>query len=138
MKAADDIRTPAQYIASLSEERRAPIRKLHGLIRKAVPDLNPVIIYGMLGYGKYHYKYASGREGDAPVVALASQKNAISLYVSGCEGKRTLVETFKARLGKVSVGKCCIRFRKLEDLDIDVAMELVSHAARLMAPSLGK
>lgn len=85
----------------------------------------------MLGYGTYRYKYASGREGDAAVVALASQKNHISLYL-GCatDEEGYLAERNKDRLGKVSVGRSCIRFKKIEDLDLNVAMELVKQAAR--------
>jgi len=131
MKAAPGIRTPQQYLASLGEERRAGIRALHNAIRKAAPALKPGVHFGMLGYGLRHYKYASGREGDWPVVALASQKHHFSLYLCACDQDGYLPVQNKQRLGKVSVGKSCIRFRKLEDLDLKVAMELVKRAARL-------
>ena len=114
MKPPDRVRTPTQYIASLPEERRAAIRRLHAAIRKAAPDLEPHISFGMLGYGRYHYKYASGLEGEAAVVSLASQKNHISLYMCATENGEYLAKKNKARLGKVSVGNSCIRFKKLE------------------------
>lgn len=132
MKAADEVKTPAQYIASLPDERRSAVRTLHDAIQKAAPDLEPHLSGGMLGYGRYHYKYASGREGDAAVVSLASQKNHISLYMCAVENGEYLAEKNKERLGKVSVGKSCIRFKKLEDLDVKVAMELVKRSAKLM------
>ena len=47
------------------------------MIRKAVPKLKPSIQYGKTGYGTYRYKYANGREGDAPIIAMASQKGYI-------------------------------------------------------------
>jgi hypothetical protein len=128
MKAAAKIQTPEQYLASLPADRQAALTTLH---RKAVPKLKPVMVYGMLGYGPYHYKYESGREGDGAIICLASQKNYISLYLCARTPKGYLAETNKARLGNVSVGKCCIRFKKLEDLNLKVAIELVQTAAEL-------
>lgn len=131
MQAPASVKTPEQYIASLPTERRARVQSVHDGIRKAAPDLKPFIYCGMLGYGPYRYKYASGREGDGAVVALASQKNHLSLYICGTENGEYLAEKNKERLGRVSVGKSCIRFKKLEDLDLKVALELVKKAARL-------
>lgn len=128
MKAAPHIKTPAQYIASLPSERQAAMKWLHAAITKAAPNLEPFIVHGMIGYGPYHYRYASGREGDSAHICLASQKQYISLYL-GCDGDGYLAEKNAHRLGNVSVGKSCIRFRKLGDLDIGVAMELVKKAA---------
>ena len=129
MIASPEIKTPKQYFASIAEPRRSDVRALHDAIRKAVPKLKPEMIGGFLGYGKYRYKYESGREGDTGVVMLASQKNYISLYL-GCAGDEALAEKNKERLGKVSVGKYCIRFKKLADLDLKVAMELVKQSAK--------
>lgn len=131
MKAGKGVSTPGQYLATVPEPRRADITALHKAIRKAAPGLKPSIQFGMLGYGTYRYKYASGREGEAAVVGLASQKNHISLYL-GCatDGDGYLAEKNKDGLGNVSVGRSCIRFKKLEDLNLKVAMELVKEAAR--------
>ena len=131
MKAAKGVSTPDEYLASVPESRRVDVTALHKAIQNAAPGLKPSIQFGMLGYGTYHYKYASGREGEAAVVALASQKNHISLYL-GCaaDGDGYLAEKNRERLGNVSVGRSCIRFKKLEDLNLKVAMELVKEAAR--------
>lgn len=131
MKAPAHISTPEAYLAQLPEERREALTLLHRAIRKAAPKLKPVIVYGMLGYGPYHYKYASGREGDGALICLASQKNYISLYLCAATKEGYLAETNRGRLGQVSVGKSCIRFRRLADLDLNVAMELVRTAADL-------
>ena len=130
MIASPDIKTPEQYFASLAEPRRSDVRALHESICKAIPQHKPEMIAGFLGYGKYRYKTASGCEGDTGVVALASQNQYISLYVGGCEGDDSLAEKNKHRLGKVSTGKCCIRFTKLANLNLDVAMELVKESAK--------
>jgi len=134
MRASPDIKTPEEYIASLAEPRRNDVRALHEAICKAAPQLKPEMLGGMLAYGKYHYKYASGHEGDTGVVNLASQKQHISLYLGCIEGVY-LAEKNKDRLGKVSVGRSCVRFKKLEDLNLKVAMELVQEAAGLHAKS---
>ena len=104
---------------------------MHRAIRKAAPSLKPGIHYGMIGYGIAPYRTKSGREGEWFKVGLASQKNYMSLYICSCdENEGHLAENNKDRLGKVSVGKSCIRFKKLGDLDLDVAMELVAAAAK--------
>lgn len=131
MKAPAHVKTPEDYLASLSPERRAIVEPLHAAIRKAVPELEPHIAYGMLCYGPFPYKYASGREGVWFVVGLASQKQYVSLYLCACDKDGYLAENNKDRLGKVSVGKGCIRFKRLEDLDLKVAIQLVKKAARL-------
>ena len=128
MKAPPDITTPTAYLNSLPPERKQALTTLHRAIRKAAPNLKPLIIHGMLGYGKFHYKYASGREGDTAAVCLASQKHHISLYLCGSDKNGTLAEQNKARLGKVSVGKSCIRFKNLQDLNLEVALELIQKA----------
>jgi Domain of unknown function (DU1801) len=131
MKAATNIKTPTRYIDSLTGDRRAVIRALHNAIRKAAPSLKPHMAHGMIGYESYHHRYASGREGDASVVALASQKQHISLYICIPVGTDYLPEKNKTRLGKVSVGESCIRFKRLEDLNPPVALRLVKQAAKL-------
>ena len=132
MKAATEIKTPAQYLASLPADRRAALEPIHRAILKAVPRLKPFIVYGMLGYGPYHYRYASGREGDGSVVALASQKQYISLYISGTENGECIAEKNRHLLGKVSVGKVCVRFKKREDLNLPEALKLIRRAATLL------
>ena len=85
----------------------------------------------MLGYGPFHYRYASGREGDTTLLGLASQKRYISPYVLCANGGRYLAESYAERLPKASVGKSCVRFARLSDVDPAVLAELVTEAARL-------
>lgn len=128
-------KTPTEYIAHLDEPRKTDIHTLHELIKKTVPKLTPFMQSGMIGYGKYHYKYASGREGDWAIIALASQKNYISLYVCASDGKHYLAETYKDTLPHASIGKSCIRFKKLSDIDISVIKTLLQEGERLMQTS---
>jgi hypothetical protein len=119
------------YIAALAEPRRADVAALDALIREHAPSLEPVVAGKMLGYGPFHYRYASGREGDTTLLGLASQKRYISLYVLCASGGRYLAESYAERLPKASVGKSCVRFARLSDVDPAVLAELVTEAARL-------
>jgi hypothetical protein len=87
----------------------------------------------MIGYGSYHYKYASGREGDWPVISLASRKNYISVYVCGAEGGEYVAERRKEELPKASVGKSCIRFKRVSDIDLKALESIIKEGARMIA-----
>jgi hypothetical protein len=85
----------------------------------------------MIGYGPFHYRYATGREGDATLIALAAQKRYVSLYVLCSIDGGYLAERYADRLPKASIGKSCVRFTRLADVDEDVLRELVAEAARI-------
>jgi|ERR1700733_3101857 len=105
MKGQLKVSTPAEYIAKLNEPRKSEIAALDKMIRKLAPKLAPFIQAGMLAYGPWHYKYASGREGDWFRIGLASNKNYISLYICATDGKTYVAEKFKESLPKASIGK---------------------------------
>ncbi|PXY33058.1 hypothetical protein BAY59_08025 [Prauserella coralliicola] len=121
--------THDEYIDGLPEPRRADVRALHELVRAAAPELVPTMAFGMPGYGTYHYRYASGREGDWALVSIASNKNYISFYVTAVTGDGYLAESYRDRLPKASIGKSCIRFKRLSDVDSGVLAEIVRRAA---------
>ncbi len=75
----------------------------------------------MIGFGSYHYKYASGHEGDAFLIGFAPRKAEFSLYVTspGHDNQELLDQ-----LGKFKMGKACIYFKKLTDLNLDVLEKL--------------
>ena len=120
----------ADYIDALDEPRRTDIAALDALIREHAPGLEPVVAGKMLGYGPFHYRYASGREGDTTLLGLASQKRYISLYVLCASDGAYLAESYAERLPKASVGRSCVRFARLSDVDTAVLADLVSEAAR--------
>ncbi|UTN03847.1 DUF1801 domain-containing protein [Flavobacterium bizetiae] len=77
----------------------------------------------IIGFGSYHYKYASGHEGDAPLVAFSPRKAAISLYVYTAPEDR---DELLAKLGKHKPSKGCIYVQKLADIDIDVLKNMIA------------
>ena len=76
----------------------------------------------IIGFGKYHYKYASGREGDWMRIGFSPRKQYLTLYIiDGFDKHRELMEN----LGKYKTGKSCLYIKKLEDIDIDILKELM-------------
>jgi uncharacterized protein YdhG (YjbR/CyaY superfamily) len=133
--------TVGDYLKAVPKERKASIEYLHKFIQSAAPKLKPHFAYNMLGYGSFLYRNYKHETISWPLVALANQKNYISLYVCAFSGKQYLAEKYKTELGKVSVGKSCIRFKKLEDLKLPVLKDLIRQAAKnpgLMGLETGK
>ncbi len=79
----------------------------------------------IVGFGSYHYKYASGREGDSPIVGFSPRKQSLTLYVmDGIDKYGALL----GRLGKHKTGKVCLYINKLEDVDQDVLAKLIQQS----------
>jgi hypothetical protein len=125
-------RTVAEYISQINEPRKSDIKALHTIIRKAVPDLKPAMQAGMIGYGIHHFKYASGRECDWPIIALASQKNYISVYVCASQNGQYIAEKHKNELPKASIGKSCIRFKRISDIDLGALERIIRTGVQAM------
>lgn len=108
-----------EYFDMLPAERREAVKILHEFIQKAAPSLKPHFAYNMLGYGSFKYKNSKKEMVDWPTVGLASQKNYISIYVCAVDAGEYIAEKHKGELGKVSVGRSCIRFKRIEDIDLE-------------------
>lgn len=119
-----------EYFSMLPLERKAPMKFLHNFIQKAAPKLKPVFVYNMPGYGSFKYKNYKKEIIDWPVISLASQKNYISIYVCAVKDGKYIAETHKKELGKVSVGRSCIRFKKLEDLNLKTLQKVIKLAEK--------
>ncbi len=78
----------------------------------------------IIGFGKYHYKYASGREGDMCRIGFSPRKDKFSLYVLDCDEKDQVA--LVKDLGKVTMTVSCIYFKKLADLDMGVLEKLIT------------
>lgn len=122
---------------NLAGLREPDLRKLDALITQTVPHLERSLFTSPsmngIAYGMYHYKYASGREGDWPLISLTNQKNYLSLYVSAMKDDKYLPEIYGSRLGKVSVGKSCIRVKKIDDINVEAIKQIVREAADWLA-----
>lgn len=130
MKGQVQVSTPKELIAQLEEPRRTEIQRLDRLIRQTVPKLEPHVMGKMLGYGRLHYKYASGREGDTAPIAVASHANYISIYACAADARGYVAERYKDRLPKANIGKSCVRFKRLDDLDLAALKALLVETSK--------
>jgi len=86
----------------------------------------------IIGFGNYHYKYASGHEGDAPLLGFSPRKAAFSLYVyTPTERSKKLL----TELGKFTMGKACIYVKKLSDIHQDILKELCMESIQTYSKS---
>ena len=120
--------TVPQYLAELPADRRSAIENVRAVILKNLdPAFEEGMQYGMIGYYVPHRVYPPGYHCDPkqplPFICLASQKNYMSLYlgcVYGPEREKPFREAWAKTGKKLDMGKSCVRFRKLEDLALDV------------------
>jgi hypothetical protein len=105
----------AAFIDALTHPvRRSDAKALIKVMQKAAGEKPRMWGPSIIGFGSYHYKYESGREGDMPVVAFSPRKAATVLYgVTGSDQATALL----AKLGKHSTGKGCLYIKKLADVD---------------------
>lgn len=124
--------TVAQYIKQLPEDRRKAIEAVRAIILKNMdPDFQETMAYGMIGYNVSHKIYPNGYHCDPkqplPFAGLASQKNYMSLYLCAAYGDTSIEEWLRKEFDKagkkLDMGKCCIRFKKVEDLPLTVIAE---------------
>ena len=116
--------TPEAYVDGLPEQRREDIGRLHARVSALAPTMAASAKEGMLTYGRYGYRYASGRTGEWFALGIASQKNYISLYAPTLD-----LEPYVARLPKANLGRGCIRFKRLDDVDMAVLDEVIRASA---------
>jgi hypothetical protein len=83
----------------------------------------------IIGFGTYHYKYATGHEGDAPLVGFSPRKAKISLYFATGDAQR---EELLQRLGKHTAGKACVYVNKLDDIHTGVLKELIQQSVEFL------
>jgi hypothetical protein len=127
--------TVEEYLASLPEDRRAAIQAVREVILKNLDeDYAEGMQCGMIGYYVPHSVYPPGYHCDPkqplPFAGLASQKNHMALYLMCVYGNPAQAEWFRqawAKTGKkLDMGKACIRFKKLEDLPLDVVGQAIA------------
>lgn len=115
-------RSVEAFIATVEHPgRREDATALVALLGEVTGE--PATLWGpsIIGFGAYHYRYASGHEGDAPLVAFSPRKANLVLYVAADAPVRA---DFLARLGKHKSGQSCVYINRLTDIDRDVLAEM--------------
>lgn len=117
----------AEFIAAVADpKRRADAEAASALLTEATGE--PPVMWGasIVGFGAYHYRYASGHEGDAPLVGFSPRKGNLVFYLSGCDEERA---DLLARLGKHKAGKGCVYVNRLSDVDAGVLKQMAAASA---------
>ncbi len=121
----------ADFLNALDNEQKKQDAFRLVAILKEITGCDPYL-WGssIVGFGNYHYKYDSGHEGDAPVLAFSPRKAEFSLYIySQSSNSEPLLE----KLGKFKMGKACIYVKKLADIDEAVLREIATNTIRYIA-----
>jgi hypothetical protein len=109
--------------------RRADAKALVRLMQNAAGEKPKMWGPSIIGFGSYHYKYDSGREGDMPLIGFSPRKAASVLYgLIGSSGSKDLL----AKLGKHTTGKGCLYIKKLADVDKQVLETLIAKSLAAM------
>ena len=111
------------------EQKRADAFEVLALLKEVTGEKPVMWGPGIVGFGTYHYKYASGREGDSMRIGFSPRKTALTLYIM--PGFRRYDEHMN-KLGKYKTGKSCLYIKKLEDVDAGVLRQLVEDAVAYM------
>ena len=128
--------TIEQYLNELPGEGKSVMEKLHKIIIKNLPKgFKDVMSYGMIGYVVPHSKYPAGYHCNPklplPFMCIASQKNFIAVYHMGIYSNKKLFDWFTAEyaelsIGKLDMGKSCIRFKNTEKIPYNLMGELTA------------
>ena len=106
-----------------NDTRRRDARTLLAMMKKVTGEKPKMWGPSIIGFGEYHYKYESGREGDMLNVGFSPRKANMALYVMGSIAED---DPLRDRLGKYKTGKSCLYINKLEDVDLAVLEKLVA------------
>jgi hypothetical protein len=120
-----------EYINSQAAPKRDDLQSLHSIIIKAMPgcklwfldgkdEKGKVVSNPNAGYGSYIIKYADGTTREFYQIGLSANTTGISVYIMGIVDKTYLINTYGKKLGKASVTGYCIKFKKLNEIDIDI------------------
>jgi hypothetical protein len=119
MFAKNEAKSVEEYLLMVPGDRKKDIDFLHAFIQKAVPKLKPYYASNMIGYGSFYYLDSKKQKKDWPIISLANQKNYISIYVCTIIDDKAAAEKYKKDLGNLSKGVSCIRFKKIEEINLE-------------------
>jgi hypothetical protein len=117
-----------------NKQQKADAKKIARMMREATGSRARLWGSNIVGYGKYHYKYASGREGDWMLVGFSPRKHNLSIYIMpGFEPYAALMK----KLGKYKTGKSCLYINSLADIDEAVLEQLIVESVATMRERYG-
>ena len=118
------------FMSAIGDRRmRADAKKVAAMMRRATGKRARMWGPSIVGYGSYHYRYASGREGDFMITGFSPRKQALTVYIMPGFSR---FEELMAKLGKYKTGKSCLYIRRLADVDEAVLERLIGESVRYM------
>ena len=123
LKTKPGSKTVEAFLDGIADDaRRKDCYTLVDMMKRVTGDKPTIWGTGSVGFGNYHYRYASGHEGDCFLVGFAPRKSALTLYITaGVERFPKVVE----KLGKHTAGKGCLYIKKLDDVNLSVLEDLL-------------
>ena len=120
-----DVSVESHIAAMANEEQRKDAQRLVVIMRKVTKQEPRMWGPSIVGFGSYHYKYASGHEGDSALAAFAARGRELVVYIEAdFEGRDALL----AKLGEHKTGKVCVYIRRLANIDFEVLEKLVARS----------
>jgi hypothetical protein len=121
----------AAFLNSIEDpQKRKDSKAIAKIMREITGEKPKMWGEGIVGYGSYHYRYASGQEGDWFLTGFSPRKQALTLYImSGFYKEEPLLE----KLGKFKTGKSCLYVKKLDDVDMTTLKQLIRRSVRKKA-----
>lgn len=121
----------SSYLLSLPDPKRSEMESLHKHILKILPkaklwfldgkdEKGKVVSNPNIGYGSQSMKYADGTTKEFYQIGISANTSGISVYIMGLEDKKYLIQTYGDSIGKATVTGYCIKFKKLNDIDLDI------------------
>ena len=119
-----------EFINAIEDpDRRRDVRKVSAIMRKATGSRARMWGSNIVGFGEYHYRYDSGREGDFMITGYSPRKQALTLYIMpGFESFEPLLK----KLGKYKTGKSCLYVKRLSDIDEKVLEQIIVASVKKM------
>jgi len=118
------------FMAAIGDRQmRADAKKVAAMMRRATGKRARMWGPSIVGYGSYHYRYASGRGGDFMITGFSPRKQALTIYIMPGFSR---FEDLMAKLGKYKTGKSCLYIRRLADVDEAVLERLIGESVRYM------
>jgi Domain of unknown function (DU1801) len=111
------------------EQRREDARRLCAMMQEITGDPPAMWGAGIIGFGVYHYRYASGHEGDSALASFSPRRQHLAIYLVGEFGTRH--QSVLARLGPHKTGKGCLYIKRLDDVDHGALRELIDRSVRV-------
>ncbi len=130
LKTKPNTASVADFLATVdSPQKRADCKKIAAMMRRATGKRAKMWGPSIIGYGSYHYKYASGQEGDWMITGYSPRKQAITLYIMPGFSQ---YDALMKKLGKHKTGKSCLYINKLADVDEAVLETLITRSVEHM------